>query len=253
MMRNTNRKRSYAPKATNKKYKQSMNVQKLDAKLRRYRRDDTEFCQYQHTLLAGNVSPVSIWNLTKISGWVKRFGPDPSGVTTLHKIDYDFQFKAATEPGPTTCTAFLVTLRSDTMSQLTENQGTDLQGGLVENVHYIPGKQPGLIAGSFVDSGQAYLNPTFFNIKKQWTFSVGSRDYSEPDQISRCCRDMHRFRGTCYHNKKLVNGRGAFDPGTMSTINNEAKLFLLVFSDNISGVEGSPRLDATSMLTLKST
>jgi len=252
MMRNTNRKRSYAPKATAKKYKQSMNVQKLDAKLRRYRREDTEFCQYQHTLLSGNVAPVSIWNLTKISGWVKRFGPDPSGVTELHKIDYDFQFKAATEPGPTTCTAFLVTLKSDTMTQLTENQGTDLQGGLVENTHYINGAQPAG-GGVYIGSGQTYLNPAYFTIKKQWTFAIGSRDFSEPDQISRCCRDQYRFRGTCYNKKKLVNGRGAFDPGTMSTINNEAKVFLLVFSDNISGIEGSPRLDATSMVTLKST
>jgi len=247
------KKRSYAPKATSKKYKQSLNVQKLDAKLRRYRREDTEYCQYQHTLLSGNVGKVSIWHLTKISGWVKRFGPDPSGVTELHKIDYDFQFKAADEPGPTTCTAFLVTLRNDTMSQLTDNMGTDLPT-LVENIHYIPGKQPGLIAGTWEDSGQAYLNPAFFNIKKQWKFSVGSYNYSDPAVTAYSNgRDMSRFRGSIYHRKKLVNGRGAFDPGTMSTINNEAKVFLLVFSDNISGIEGSPRLDATTMVTLKST
>lgn len=250
-MRNTNRKRSYAPKGTNKKYKQSMNVQKLDAKLRRYRRDDTEWSQYQHTINS-DLASVTIWHLTKVSGWAKRFGPDPAGVSELYKIDYDFQFKSATEPGPTTCTAFLVTLKNDTMTQLTENQGTDLQGGLVENVHYINGKQP---AGGGLDiqSGQTYLNPSFFNIKKQWHFSVGGRDFSDPDQVQRCCRDMYRFRATCWNQKKLVNGRGAFDPAAMSTINNEAKVFLIVFSDNISTVEGSPRLDATSMITLKST
>lgn len=226
-----------------------LSVAGLNSKVNRQRRLDTEYTQYQNTLPSLGMGATNVWHLTQMSSWVKRFGPDPGGVASLLKLDYDFQFKTDTEPGPTTLTAFLVTLKHDTMSQLTENAGSDLTA-LVENIHYLTGTAPD--GGLTITSGQGFLNPVYFNIHKTWKFSLGIKQYDSVPTNSRTDRDMYRITGTYYHKRKLVNGRGNFDPALMTTCANDAKVFLIVFSDNISAIEGSPRLDGTCVATVKS-
>ena len=234
--------------------RKKMNVQKLDAKLRKYRREDTEWTQYQVLAGSPSLTTKNVWHLTKTSTMVKRFGPDAGGVPYLHKIDYDFQFKCHSEEGPTTFTAFLVTLRTDTMSQLTENQGTDLQGGLLENIHYMNGLQQDN-SGVNYTSGQVELNPAYFKILKRWNFAIGVETFSTAaNEPSRSLDESYRrYTGMVKVNKKLQNGRGNFDPASMSTFQNEAKVFLLTFTDNVTSIEGAPVLDGQCMLTVRST
>lgn len=240
-----------------KALKSSMNVQKLDAKLNRYRRQDTEWTQYQvKTAGSPAIGQVYIWHMTKLSTWIERFGPSPAGVPYLHKIDYDLYFKEGDEAGPTTFTAFLVSLKSDTQTQLCENQGTDLSAGLVENTHYISGQQA-TDTGLDIGSGQVYLNPAYFRVHKKMQFALGKDMFWTGSGSAPQSKNMsdtgRRFTGTIKCNKKLQNGRGNFAPSVMSTCDNSAKVFLLVFSDNASGVEGSPILNGQCMVTVRST
>jgi len=234
-------------------YNNSMAVQKLDRKLKAYRRQDTEWTQYQiKTTASPTLSTKYIWHLTKVADWTERFGITPAGVPFLHKIDYDLYFKTNDEAGPTTFTVFIVSLRGDTQTQLTENQGTDLQSGLVENVHYITGEEA-LGGGLVGTSGQVHLNPAFFRVHKRKDFALGEEGFYAGMKLKNMSDSGRRFTGSIKHHKKLVNGRGDFDPAGMSTINNSAKLFLIVFTNNASGLEGSPILDGTCMVTVKST
>lgn len=233
-------------------YNNSMAVQKLDRKLKAYRRQDTEWTQYQvKTANSPTLSTKYIWHLTKVADWTARFGTSPAGVPYLHKINYDFYFKTADETGPTTFTAFIVTLRKDTQTQLTENLGTDLQSGLVENVHYISSEEAAG-GGLAVPSGQVMLNPAFFRIHKRWEFALGEEGFYSGMKLKNMSDSGRRFTGVIRHPKKLMNGRGDFDPAGVSTIDNSAKVFLLVFTNNQSGLEGSPILDGTCMVSIKS-
>ena len=234
--------------------KTTSNVKSLAAKVRKYRREDTEWTQYQVRAGSPDLTQKHVWHLTKTSTMVKRFGPDAAGVPYLHKIDYDFIYKCAGEDGPTTFTSFLVMLRPDTMAQLTENQGTDLQGSLLENIHYMNALQTDA-GGATYTSGQIELNPAYFKILKRWNFSIGVETFSTAaNEPSRSLDEsFKRYTGSIKVNKKLQNGRGNFDPSSMTTFQNEAKVFLLTFTDNITGIEGSPRLDGQCMVTVRST
>lgn len=233
----------------------SMNVQKLDAKLRSYRRRDTEWTQYQVLTQSPNLVQKYVWHLTQLDTWTQRFGQTPGGVPYLHSIKYDFDFKCASEAGPTSFSCFLVSLRTDTMSQLVENQGANLQSGLVENIHYMSGQTLDSASQIYTTTGQVELNPMFFKIHKTWRFAIGVETFSSSsNEPSRILSQSHkRITGMLKMNKKLQNGRGNFAPSAMSTCDNSAKVFLLVFNDNLSNLEGSPTLDGQCMVTVRST
>ena len=237
-----------------KQAKASLTVQKLDARLRAYRRRDTEWTQYQlKTTGDPAITSKYMWHLTSIGNWVKRFGPDPGGIVYTHKIDYDLYFKSNTEAGPTTFSAFIVGLRSDTSDQLIQNNFTS--AGLVENLHFISGQQ-GDTSGVDYTSGMVYLNPQYFVTLKSWKFTLGPKTQYEGTEVSNVFDKLQsgsgkRFCGSIPWRKRLHSGRGNFED--MTACDNNAKLFLFVFTDNLSGLDGSPTLHGHVMATVKST
>lgn len=256
VMRGLKRRQSVLGVSKKRQLSKSMTVAKLDAKLKAYRRRDTEFTQYQ-LKTTGNqaLNQVHHWNLTDVGNWQKRFGPDPGGMVYGHKIDYDLYFKANTEDGPTTFTAFIVALRPDTADQCIKNNFE--QNGPSENLHYISGQQ-GDVNGVGLDytSGQIFLNPQYFIVKKEWTFTLGPLTHYNGSSVNNVIaksinEQSRRFRGSIPWPRRLHSARGNFED--MTTIDNSAKLYLLVFTDNLSAAEGAPTLHGHVMGSVKST
>ena len=235
---------------------QSMTVQKLDAKLKAYRRRDTEYTQYQlKTTGNQNLLKEQVWHLTDVGSWSKKFGPDPGGIVYGHKLDYDLYFKSASEDGPTTFTCFIVGLRPDTADQAIKNNFE--QNGPTENLHYMTGQQGDqAIGGLDYTSGQIFLNPQYFIIKKEWCFTLGPATHYTGSSINNVITKNvgetgKRFRGSIPWNRRLHSARGNFED--MTAIDNASKLYLLIFCDNLSSSEGAPTLHGHVMGTIKST
>jgi len=236
------------PTATrySKMARQSMAVQKLDSKLKAYQRRDTQWTQYRlQTVPTQAIGQAYMWHLHDKGSWVKTFGPDPGGIVYQSKMEYDINVTIADETDPVTFTAYMVALRPDTADQLMFNNF--LQNGPLVNTHYVAGTQAGTPP---LPTGQVYINPQYFIIKKKWVFSLGKNNYA--NSVTRDIKDTHkRMVGTIPWSKRLHSGLGDFDDATF--VDNSAKLFFLLFSDNVSGLEGSPILDGIVMHHVKST
>lgn len=227
--------------------KQSMAVQKLDSKLKAYQRRDTQWTQYRlETVPTVVIGQAYMWHLHDKGSWVKTFGPDPGGIVYQSRMEYDINVKIAAEVGPVAFTAYMVALRPDTADQLIHSNF--LTNGPIPNIHYVAGTQEGVPTS--LPTGQAYLNPQYFIIKKKWAFHLGKNNYA--DSVTRDMKDTNkRLVGTIPWSKRLHSGLGDFDDATF--VDNSAKLFFLLFSDNVSGFNGSPHLDGIVMHHVKST
>jgi len=232
----------------NKVARNSMAIQKVDAKLRAYRREDTEYTGYQVTQQSLGLGFINVMHLTQMAAWTKRFGPDPGGTCSLVKIEMDLHFKCANEPSPVTFSCFLATLNPQNADQITENLGQTL-AGLIQNIHFIDG-----VATGPVNQGQVYLNPEFFRVHKTWKFTIGTTQLNSTSEAQRSGEFSHkRIVTKLYHQRKLANGRGNFDPSSQSTITNESKVYLIVFTDNLVIDLQYPTLDVNALCTVKST
>jgi len=237
-----------APTAENQKT-QIIKLGKQISSLEKYRAQDVQLAQYKVPYASLVSEDFNMWHITDPATWYKAFGPDPAGIARLTRFQADIQIKVNNEPSPVTYSCFLFSLKTATAGQLMQNLNMSLTG-LVQDVHYVKGGA----AGSLVPNGQAYLNPSFFTVHKEWHFQLSVDQYDNSSSPGRNpLAGVKRFTIDHRMDKPLVNGRGDFNPAVMTAFGNPAQLYFAVFNDN-SGLDGQvPSVQATGLCTVRST
>lgn len=233
-----------APTANNQK-DQLMSLSSELNSIKRKRRQELDWTQFQIT--ANNILalPYVVWGISEVTSWTRRFGAAPSGQAMLRKIEVDIQVQINSEPSPVTYSMFLISLKETTSAQLIANTTAALSG-LVENTHYTLG--PAANGGR----GQAYLNPAFFKIHKTRRFQLSGLKYDTAgDEARNQVGTVKRFAWTIPFKRRLVSGRGSWDEN-ISSVPNSARLYVLIFNDN-STVDGeSPYMTGNALIHVTS-
>lgn len=222
------------------------NIAKNTAKINRLIRQETVWTTYQAKSELLALGHQKTWWLTNPAGWTKVFGPEPSDMPTLYKVEVDLSIIPANEPSAVKYSVFVVSLKTDTSSQLTENKGSGLVS-LDQGIHYTD------VANGLLHAGQVFLNPQFFRVHKQYKFTIGQELAGDGSQAQRqLSASEKRINFTVYPKQLIKNGRGGFDPASTSTFPDAAQLYVFVFSDNQTVDAQSPTMTANASITLRS-
>lgn len=221
-------------------------IAKNQRKINKLIKNETVYTTYQAKLEDLALGHQKTWWITNPPGWTKVFGPPPGDLPIMQKVELDMMIIPANEPSAVTFTVYVVSLRPETMSQLTENKGPGLVT-LDQGTHYTD------VAHGILHAGQVALNPQFFKIHKSYRFTKGQELAGDGSTIQRSLSGSV-WRASCvlYPNKLLKNGRGDFDPASTSTFDDKAQLYVLAFSDNSTVDAQSPTLTVNASITLKS-
>jgi len=235
------------PTASNQKY-QILSLNKKINRISRKVSSRTYKVMHKSSLTEQNMaSPAYIFNLTNIPTWTSVFGETDNiqegGKYKSSKMTIDLAIRAGTETESVVYTVFVVTPKNQKVAEETDN-GTGTLSSLTAGVDYT------------MISGKALLNLKRWNVHKvirgQTTPVVTEAFGTVPGTTVNYVNEvkpLRRYFSIPKPNINVQNRTGTWDQVTPNEMNYNQRYNVMVFNNNLSTVEGSPKWSMTVLHT----